>query len=75
MVSLSKEIKPCTGLADSVYVPVCYDEVTGGELEKCGLLFVNAIKMPKSNLLDSAGHLDPYRLLLNRDWRLTQPSG
>lgn len=31
--SSSKEMS-CMGLANSAYVPVCYDEVAGGELEK-----------------------------------------
>lgn len=62
LISSSKE----TGLAGSVHVLVHYDEVAGGELEKHSLLFVNAIKMPRSNLQDFAGHVDPNRLLLKR---------
>ena len=75
LISLSKEIKSCIGLADSAYVLVRYNEVAGGELEKHSLLFVNALKMARSNLQDFAGHVDPNRLLLNRYCRLTQLSG
>jgi len=37
---------------------VHYDEVAGGELEKCSLIFVNVIKVPRSSLQDFVGHLD-----------------
>lgn len=76
LISSSKEIKSWVDLADSVYVLVHYDEVGGGEFDNYSLLFVNAIKMPRSNLQDFAGHVDPNRLLLNSlTNRLTQLSG
>lgn len=58
-----------------MYVLVHCDKVAGGELEKHSLLFVNVIKMPKSNLQGFAGLVDPNRLSLIRYCRLTQLSG